>query len=751
MRKNNYDDFLISKSNIIENIGFNVDDSELNENLFPFQRHVLKWLLKLGRGAVFADCGLGKTITQLEWANQISKKTNKPTLILAPLAVSEQTVEEGEKFGINVIKFFYGYDENTGTITNYEQLKNIDASIFGGVALDESSILKSYQGKTKKLILEKFKHIKYKSAWTATPAPNDVIELGNHAEFLGIARSKEMVAQYFINDAFNKDKRASKYRLKRHAKKDYWKWVSDWAIMFSKPSDIGFSDEGFILPKLEMYDIKIKTTKQDNGKLFNDNKVSSTEFYQEVKRTTTQRCAMVAEIVNNSTENFILWINIDDDEDELLRIIPDAIAVNGKQKPEVKTKRLLDFAKNKYRVLITKLKIGQFGLNYQNSWNQIFVSFNFSFEGMYQGIRRQYRFGQKNNVKVGLVITDTMGNVLKSIKRKEKQDNDMRKEMKIAIKTAKHEISIDNNENTIKGKDWALTRGDSCKVVSNWMDESVDLWIFSPPFKDLYVFSDNPGDMSNVTNSEMFYQHFDYLLPELFRTLKNGRQCIIHCSQMATTIGKDGKQEIIDFRGELIRTFQKHGFIFHAETIPFYNHIDTQFELSPEVTIFKDAMDIAKRTNNNQLLYGSVKKDSTKARMAFPDYMLVFKKPGENMEPVKPEKNGISFDYWCKIAQPIWMDIQTNDVIKTKETKSVDAEKHMTPTQKEPLKRMILLYSNKGDVVASPFSGWASEGVVALENDRKYHGIEIKHQYFDTSVITMKITEQNKNQLKLDI
>jgi len=741
--------FLESKKDKIIKTGFKVNDSDLNKHLFPFQKHVLKWLIELGRGAVFADCGLGKTIMQMDWADIVSRHTSKPVLILAPLAVAAQTIKEGEKFGINIVKFYIDYDEATGTINNYEQLKNMDCSIFGGVALDESSILKNYQGQTKRLIIDKFKYTQFKSAWTATPAPNDVIELGNHAEFLGVCRSKEMVAQYFINDAFNKDKRASKYRMKKHAKKDFWKWVSQWAIMFSKPSDIGYSNEGYNLPELNIYNIKVPVSKQDNGKLFNDTKVSSTEFYSETKRTIKSRCLATANIVNNSSENFILWIKVDDDEDELLNLIPNAIAVNGKHKPEVKINRLLGFAKNEHRVLITKLKIGMFGLNWQNAYNMIFVSFDFSFEGMYQGIRRMFRFGQINKVSVGLVITETMGNVLESVKRKEKQDIEMREEMRLAVQTATKEICISKESETIEGLNWKLTHGDSCEELPRWGTNSKDMYIFSPPFKDLYVFSDDERDLSNVTNSDVFYQHFSYLLPEIYRTLKEGRMCVIHCMNMATTIGTDGVNEIIDFRGELIRLFQSHGFIHHSETIPFYNNAEIQMELSPEVTIFKDAMDIAKRTNNHQLLYGSVKKDSTKARMAFPDYMLVFKKPGKNLEPVLPEKNGLTFEYWCKIAQPIWMDIQTNDVLKTKETKSVDAEKHMTPTQREPLKRMIQLYSNIGDEVCSPFNGWGTEGVVSILNDRKYHGIELKKEYFQTAVNNMRIAQQNKGQKEI--
>ena len=744
-----YNEFLKSKRNNIIESGFDVKESDLNKHLFDFQKYVIKWLVKLGRGAVLADCGLGKTIMQIQWADLIAKKTGKPVLILAPLAVSQQTIEEGEKFGINVVKYYLEYDEHTGTINNYEQLKKMDVSKFGGVALDESSILKSFQGQTKKLIIEKFKDFEYKSAWTATISPNDYIEIGNHAEFLGIMRSKEMTSLFFINDAFNKDKRASKWRLKKHAKKDFWQWVSNWALMFSSPADIGFDGKDFILPNLNIEEINVDVAKQDNGKLFNNVHVSSTEFYKEADRTVKERCKAVADIVNKSTENFILWVKIDDDEDELLRLIPDAISVNGKQSTKVKEERLLNFAKNKYRVLITKLKIAQFGLNYQNCHNEIFVSFDFSFEGLYQGIRRVWRFGQKHDVNIRLVTLETMGNVLDTIKRKQKQFEEMQKEMKIAIQTNRKDIKLYNEAETITENNWSLTHGDSIQELKKWKTESIDLHIFSPPFKDLYVFSDDERDLSNVTNSEQFYQHFDFLVPELLRTLKQGRMCAVHCTQLTTTMGNDGRQEIIDFRTEIIKLFKSHGFYHHAETTPFYNNMELQMELYPEILIFKDAMDIAKRTNNNQLLWGSIKKDSTKARMAFPDYFLIFKKPGENKVPVLPEKNGMTFDRWCKIAQPIWMDIQATDVLKTKETSIVNSEKHMTPTQREPIKRVIELYTNKGEVVGSPFNGWATEGVETILNDRIYKGIELKREYFEASLTNLRIAVEEKSQLTL--
>ena len=725
-----YNDFLKQKEKRHIESGFDVYESDLNNNLFDFQKHIVKIALKKGRFAIFADCGLGKTLMQLEWANQVVQYTNKPVLILAPLAVVKQTIQEAVKFDIECGQSSDYYIQ----ITNYEQLDNIDCDQFAGVVLDESSILKAYAGSIKSKIIDRFTSTPYKLACSATPSPNDHIELGNHSEFLNVMRSKEMVAQFFINDSFSKEKHISKYRLKKHSIDSFWQWVSTWAIMLSKPADLGFiANEGYNLPALNIIEEKVNIKKRNNGKLFNDVAVSATEFYKELSMTLKERANRVAEIVNNSDENFIIWVKSNEDEKAIKQLIPDGVTVNGSDKPAVKSKLLNDFGNNKFRVLITKTKIAQFGLNYQNCHNQIFMSFDFSFESLYQAIRRSWRFGQKHQVNIHMVTVETMGNIMQSILEKQEMFENMRDEMCKKINSKDKELNFNNGE-VYKTENSTIINGDSCKLIKELDDNSIDYSFFSPPFSDLYMFSDDPRDLSNNISYNDFFSHFDFMIPELLRIMKPGRILSMHCTQMSTSKGKDGKLEIIDFRGDLIRAMQKHGWLFHSE-----------------VAIWKDPKIVAQRTKAMQLLHATTKRDSTINRMGFPDYLLSFKKEGENLEPVNHEGNGIDFGYWCKIAEPIWLEgeIDAGDVLKIKDAKAPADEKHMTPTQREPIKRLLQLYTNPGDLVFSPFSGIGTEGTVAIENGRKFIGFELKKSYFDLSKKYINISENKNKQLDL--
>lgn len=411
-----YSEFLKSKIPSSFEIGFE-PIGKLNQNLFDFQKVIIKTAIKKGRYAIFADCGLGKTLMQIEIARQCAEKTQKPSLILCPLAVVGQTKQEAEKFNVDISKI---------EITNYEQLKNLNTTKYGAVCLDESSILKSFQGKIKKQLIECFQNTPYRFCFTATPSPNDVMELGNHSEFLGQMKFKNMLSMYFINDMDT----VQKWRLKGHAESLFWKWVSEWAICVTNPEDLGFADNGYVLPKLNILSHDLESEKLNNGLLFNSIAVSSTNHNQELKRTFDIRMQKTIELANGTDSPVIVWVKHNNESSYLAGKINGAKEVTGSMKDGQKKDLLLGFANGDFRVLVTKPKIAQYGLNYQHCNIQIFPSLDFSFEGTYQAIRRSYRFGQKKEVNIHLITTDTMNNVMESIERKQSQFKEMQQKLK---------------------------------------------------------------------------------------------------------------------------------------------------------------------------------------------------------------------------------------------------------------------------------------------------------------------------------
>jgi DNA modification methylase len=723
-----YQEFLQSKIKTIQESGFEVQESELNPNLFDFQKYIVKRALKAGRFAIFADCGLGKTFMQIEWARLVSERTKQPVLILCPLAVAGQTIKEGQRFGINIERLKSDVLEHGVYISNYEQLDNIDCSVFSGVVLDESSILKNYEGATKSLVINRFLETSYKLACTATPSPNDPMELGNHSEFLNTMTRSEMLAMYFVHDGGE----TSKWRIKGHCESIFWEWVSQWAVMLSKPSDIGFNAKGYDLPDLNLIEKQVITNQRNNGSLFNDVAISATEFNQELRLTKIERLENVLEIVNNSKENFIIWVKQNEEGEYLRKMIPDAVEVKGSDSPEYKEKMLLGFGNNEFRVLITKAKIAQFGLNYQNCHNQIFASLDFSFEGLYQAIRRSYRFGQNNHVNIYLITTDTMQNVVNSIKTKQAQFEEMQKQMGIAVNK--------NLNNTIKSKSMRefkeyksenchIMLGDCVEMIKKVPDNSIGMSVFSPPFASLYTYSDELEDMGNSKDQKEFEIAFRFLVKELFRVLWSGRNVAVHCMDLPIQKGKEGYIGLRDFSGLIRQVFESEGFIYHSR-----------------VTIWKDPVVEMQRTKALGLLHKQVKKDAAMSRVGIPDYLLVFRKGGEHNHPVKCE---INVDTWQKYASPVWMDIDYGDTLNFTSARDERDEKHICPLQLPTIERAITLWSNKGDTVLTPFLGVGSEVYKAIELDRKGIGFELKTSYYDVAEKNVKAAESLKKQVTL--
>ena len=415
-----YNEFLKNKTFVLESHGFEVEPSEQNAHLFGFQRDICRWALAKGRAAVFTDCGSGKSIIQLEWANQVVKHTGGKVLIIAPLAVTEQTKREGEKFGIPAKVCASQRDVESGiSITNYEKLEHFTANEFVGVVLDESSILKSFTGKIRNQIIQCFAKTPYKLACTATPAPNDYMELGNHSEFLGVMTRPEMLAMFFVHDGGQ----TSKWRLKGHAEDLYWQWMASWAVFMDNPATLGYTDEGYDLPPLNVHEIVV------DGDAPVLETLTLTQRRDARRDSLDLRCKAAADLVNESDEQWVVWCDLNSESEKLHELIDDSVEIRGSDKPEVKASAVIDFTNEKIRCLVSKSSIFGFGVNWQQCRNMVFVGLSDSYEQYYQAVRRCWRFGQDKPVNVYIIISKNEGCVKANIERKEQESDRMKAEM----------------------------------------------------------------------------------------------------------------------------------------------------------------------------------------------------------------------------------------------------------------------------------------------------------------------------------
>lgn len=419
-----YSEFIESKKIKPVISGFDVDADALNSNLFDFQRAIVKWALKRGRAAIFADTGLGKTLMQTSWADEVAKHTDGDVLIFAPLCVAQQTVREGEKFGISI-----NYARNQDgvkkgiNITNYEMMDNFDLSCFSGVVLDESSIIKNRDGKTRNAIIEGCANVPYRLSCTATPSPNDFMELGNQVEFLGVMGMTEMLAMYFVNDGSE----TQKWVLKGHGKSRFWEWMATWSVCIRSPMDIGFNGSRYVLPPLNMIEHVVES-EAVNG-LFADVAMGLLERNQARKDSIDDRVAKCAEIVNDNQEQWVIWCHRNEEAEKLCNLIAAAVDVSGSSSLEEKETAVQGFLRGAIRVIVSKPKVLGSGMNFQCCHNTAFVGLSDSWEQYYQAIRRFYRFGQTKSVNVHVISAEAEGAVVANIKRKEEQNNEMGAEM----------------------------------------------------------------------------------------------------------------------------------------------------------------------------------------------------------------------------------------------------------------------------------------------------------------------------------
>ena len=444
---NQYREFLSGKRTYAEPCGFRVKPSSLPSVLKPFQRDTVEYLLRIGRGGAFEECGLGKTLQQLSWSFAAAEHTGGLSLILCPLAVAGQTLREAKRFELDSASLPIGVysagDQVPYTrgvvITNYEKLHHFDASKFAAVALDESSILKSFNGKTKQALCRAFADTPYRSAWTATPSPNDLLELGNHSEFLGAMPSTEMISRWFINDSMQ----VGKYRLKGHAEDDYWRWVASWAVSLSTPADLGYSDEGYVLPPMEIIErvVAIEDEEAPPGMLFANSGISATSIHKEKRASVEERAEEVASLVNGeASEPWIVWCDTDYEADALAKRIPDAVEVRGSFTDYKKERNIELFSTGQARVIITKPSVCGHGLNWQHCARMAFVGVSYSFENFYQAARRTWRFGQKRPVKCYVINSEAEQCIWRTVMGKEAAHRQMQSKMSSAMKASQMEL-----------------------------------------------------------------------------------------------------------------------------------------------------------------------------------------------------------------------------------------------------------------------------------------------------------------------
>jgi len=739
-----YKNFLQSKAVKVKDYG--KQPGEVNLILFPFQRDVVRWAVRRGRAAIFLDTGLGKTFCQLEWARLMDEMT----LIIAPLSVARQTVREAAKLDIQIkyVREQSEVDDGRIFITNYEMVDNLDISSFGAVVLDESSILKAISGKTRQKLTELCSDVPYRLCCTATPAPNDYTEIGNHAEFLGICSQQEMLSRFFVNankeHTYNIDGKSyhrkgsnaagTEWRLKHHAEEAFFQWLASWAMTMMKPSDLGYDDDGFILPELTVTPMFVEAEYTPTDQLFFTRLHGIEDRTKIRKMTIEQRFEMLKEVLASAPdEQWIIWCGLDDESNLLAKSLSGAVEVKGSDKPEDKAQAFEDFQDGKFRILITKIKIGGYGMNFQNAHKMIFFGMNDSWEAFYQAIRREWRYRQQSAVDVYLILSDIESEIYRNVMRKDAMAKRLRAKLienitiyeKGELKMTDDNIQSVYQEQEVKGVHFTAKLGDSCIRLAEIADNSIDLTVYSPPFADLFTYSPSERDLGNSRDSAEFFEHYKFIIGELLRVTKPGRLSCVHTSDIAAMASRDGYIGVKDFPGEVIRAHEALGWTFTGRAF-----------------VQKNPQAQAIRVKSKALLFVQLRKDSSDSRPALVDQVLIFKKPGENAVPITPVEHGeLDNETWIEWANGIWLGISESDTLQFTKARDTGDEKHICPLQLGTIERCIKLYSNPGETVLTPFLGIGSEAYQAIRFGRSAIGIELKESYFNTAVKNLQRAE----------
>ena len=720
-----YAEFLAEKRRTADPAG--IDPGEIHGLLYPFQAAIVRWAVRMGRAALFEYCGLGKTYQQLEWVRQIIEAKGGCGLIVAPLCVAEQTIKHAESMGLELVKVSEPTDDEY-QITNYEKLHRFDQDEYTAIVLDESSILKSVDGKTRTRLLEEFTDIPYRLCCTATPAPNDVAEMANHAQFLGVMKRAEMLATFFVHED------NQHWRLKGHASGKFYEWLASWCVFIRGPQDIGFHQGGYALPPLDISQHVVEAEiPPSEGMLFAVPEAGIRGRLKARKSSIEDRVAAVAEMIAAEPDKqWLVWHGLNDEGRQLKKLLgDDAVLVEGSDTEGSKVAREAAWRGGIVQTLISKPKIFGWGMNWQHCCRVAFLGLGDSYEQYYQAIRRTWRYGQQQPVAVHVVVSDLEQNVVSNVERKKEQAETMADEVvkqmgDLSTKNIRGEHAAEAVYVTDGAEDhmgrWKMMLGDCCDRIADVPDQSVGLSVFSPPFATLYTYSNSERDMGNSRDYGEFFEHYRYLCGEMLRVTQPGRRCCTHVQQVAMTKVAHGVIGMRDFRADVVRVMVESGWIYDGE-----------------VVIDKCPQAQAIRTKSKQLMFVQLKKDSSWVRPGMADYILLFRAPGENAEPVKTD---VTNEEWILWARPIWYGIRESDTLHTAEARDEKDERHICPLQLGTIERCVRLWSNEGDTIFSPFGGIGSEGYQALRLGRKYIGIELKQSYYDCAIRNLEAASQ---------
>lgn len=714
-----YDAFLAGKLIVAEPDGFEPD--AIHGRLYDFQHDVTRWALRRGRAGVFLDTGLGKTLVQLEWARHVAKRG--PVLIVAPLSVAEQTAEMAFALGMSVPyqRTPNVTEQQPVVITNYEHAAKWASSDLAGLVLDESSRLAAEDSKTRKLMCEGFGHVPFRLACTATPIPNDVAEICNHAEFLGVMTRRDVLGAFFVHDEDG-------WRLRGHAREPFFRWLASWAICMKSPSDLGYDGSRFALPALEVIDHIIPVEFQPEGRLFADGLKGIADRAKVRKESAQVRAEVAAKLAIEANGPVVVWCGLNDEAKAVASMVDGSMNVTGSDSVDRKREILAAFRDGDLECLVTKPRIAGFGLNFQRCSEQVFCGLNDSWQFYYQAVRRSWRYGQEKPVRVHIVVSEPERVIAENVRRKEREAEELTRGIVNAMrdyereelgmtKKAKGEIARE----TVSGESWRVEQGDCIEIMRSEPADSVDLSVFSPPFLALYTYTDSERDMGNVRGEDEFFEHFAFFVTELLRVTKPGRNAAVHVAQVAASLNNDGFIGIKDFRGRVVSAFVEGGFIYHGE-----------------VTIDKNPQAQAIRTHAKGLLFAQKERDSSWLRPGLADYLLLFKKPGDNAVPIKGD---VTNEEWITWAHPVWYDIRESDTLNAAEARSDSDDRHVCPLQLGFIERAVRLWSNPGEVVMDPFGGIGSTAYVATKHKRRSLTIELKDLYAQTAARNIKRAE----------